>query len=138
MRTLPLLLLLATAAFGQTTTGSIEGHIQDQTGARIPGVEIAAFNEATGAKWAVAADPSGAFRLQGLPPGVYRVEISCPGFARRALAFSVLTALMFPPTVRARCGAGQAGLAPPTDPTSPARRRAPAVAHRGALTSRRQ
>lgn len=79
------LLLLAAAGLAQSPTGSIEGFIQDQTGARIPGADIVVFHEATGQKWTVAADNIGAFRLPGLPPGVYRVEIVQAGFTRKVL-----------------------------------------------------
>jgi len=78
-------LLLALPALAQTTTGSIEGTVQDQTGARIPAAEVAAIHEATGQKWTTEASPEGAFRLLGLPAGIYRVEITRAGFARRVV-----------------------------------------------------
>ncbi len=80
-----LLFLFLPLAFAQSTTGSIEGFVQDQSGARIPAAEIAVFFDARSQRWSVESDANGAFQLAGLPPGAYRIEISKPGFARRTL-----------------------------------------------------
>jgi len=81
---LPLLcLLLMPAALAQTTAGALEGFVQDQSGARIPGAELTVLSQGSGQKWVIETDPHGSFRLAGLPPGAYRVEIFRAGFARR-------------------------------------------------------
>src|SRR5829696_560205 len=84
---LSLFLALTAAAFGQETTGNIEGTIKDATGAVVPNaaVTIRSFQGTTdrsgttttgtsqGFNRTVTADDSGFFRVIQVPPGVYIV-----------------------------------------------------------------
>ncbi|MEP6913432.1 MAG: TonB-dependent receptor, partial [bacterium] len=76
-------LSLAGIALGQETTGNIEGTVKDPQGAVVPGVSVTvtstgrtegARSDATiGFSRTVNADENGFFRVQNVPPGVYRV-----------------------------------------------------------------
>jgi hypothetical protein len=77
--------LFATAAFGQETTGTIEGTIKDAAGAVVPNitVTVTSASEAatgttttgvgTGFRRTVTANDEGFFRLLQVPPGTYTV-----------------------------------------------------------------
>ncbi|HEY0005347.1 MAG TPA: TonB-dependent receptor [Pyrinomonadaceae bacterium] len=70
---------LSAVAFGQETTGSIEGTVTDAQGARIAGatvlVEGPAFNRTT------TTDSEGHYRVPQVPPGRYTVTTSASNFA---------------------------------------------------------
>jgi hypothetical protein len=70
-----------TSAFGQGTTGSVNGTVTDNTGAVLPGVTINATSPALmGAQTAVT-NEQGQYRFPTLPPGTYRLEYQLAGFA---------------------------------------------------------
>jgi len=77
-----LLLLMTGTSYlhAQTGTGTIEGSVMDQTGKNIKGAAAAAI-DAAGHVRNVATDARGAFVFEGLPAGVYTVQVSAPGFA---------------------------------------------------------
>ena len=69
-------------AFGQSTTGSIEGTITDANGAVVPGVEITVstrtnnptgIDTTVGYRRTVTTDDNGFYRIQQIPPGFYTV-----------------------------------------------------------------
>ncbi|HZH32917.1 MAG TPA: TonB-dependent receptor [Pyrinomonadaceae bacterium] len=78
-----LLLCLTATAFGQETTGRIEGTITDPSGAAVPGVTVTVRSRGTtegarqdatiGFNRTVTADESGFYRVQEVPPGFYTV-----------------------------------------------------------------
>src|SRR5215470_10905316 len=76
---LMLTLLTFILAFGQETTGSIEGTVSDISGARIPGatikVEGAAFTRTA------TTNSDGFYRMLQVPPGVYKVSVTASNFA---------------------------------------------------------
>ncbi|HKO58307.1 MAG TPA: TonB-dependent receptor [Thermoanaerobaculia bacterium] len=80
-----LLLLLsfvvATAAFAQSSSGSLTGHVTDETGAALPGVSVTATNDATGFNRTVVTESDGTYRFGSLPPGTYTVVTDLSGFA---------------------------------------------------------
>ncbi|MGI8542166.1 MAG: carboxypeptidase regulatory-like domain-containing protein [Aridibacter sp.] len=77
-------------AFGQATTGSIEGTITDPNGAVVPGVEVTIATRSSnptgiettvGYRRTVTTDRSGFFRVQQIPPGFYTVTtVATAGF----------------------------------------------------------
>jgi hypothetical protein len=71
--------ILTFVAFGQETTGTIEGTISDASGARVPGatvkVEGAAFVRTA------TTDSSGFYRMLQVPSGVYKVSVTASNFA---------------------------------------------------------
>ena len=83
----PFLLILlfafpnAVAARTQITTGSIQGEVQDATGAVLPGVTVLVQNLDTNLQQSRQTDSNGRFVFLQLPPGrYYRVTFTLPGF----------------------------------------------------------
>jgi Carboxypeptidase regulatory-like domain/TonB dependent receptor/TonB-dependent Receptor Plug Domain len=73
--------LPATRAFGQFVTASLQGTVQDRTGASVPGAKIEATNVSTGVSTRGVTDASGRFVFASLPPGgPYRVSVEATGF----------------------------------------------------------
>jgi hypothetical protein len=62
------------------STSQISGTVKDQSGAVLPGAEVAATQTATGAKRTAVTDETGSFVLPNLPIGPYALEVSLPGF----------------------------------------------------------
>jgi hypothetical protein len=75
------LLLGATAASAQVTTGSITGNVTDASGAVLPGVNVS-LNGARliGGTQVQVTDASGNYRFDRLPPGTYQVKFELQGF----------------------------------------------------------
>jgi len=79
---LSLMLCFTATAFGQATTGTIEGTITDSTGAVVPGIEVTITNRTSttsgtettvGYRRTVTTGNDGFFRVQQVPPGFYTV-----------------------------------------------------------------
>ncbi len=74
------LLLVAGAAFAQTSRGTITGTITDPAGAVISSVTIEARNIETGSVHQAGSSATGNYTLAELPAGIYRLSVSVPGF----------------------------------------------------------
>lgn len=71
-----------TFAFAQGgNQGTLQGTVQDQAGAVVPGAEITATNTATGATFKTSSSNDGFFEFPILPVGVYDLSVSGQGFA---------------------------------------------------------
>lgn len=68
--------------YAQSTNASLTGTIADQSKALIPGAQIAAVSNDTGAEYDATSDASGVYRLSHLPPGTYRLEVQKSGFKK--------------------------------------------------------
>jgi Carboxypeptidase regulatory-like domain/TonB dependent receptor/TonB-dependent Receptor Plug Domain len=68
------------AAFAQSGSGSLSGHVTDATGATLPGVTLTATNDATGSNRSVVTEADGSYKFLSLPPGVYTVVTELSGF----------------------------------------------------------
>lgn len=67
---------LTAIAFGQETTGDIDGIVKDQNGAAIPGVSVSLTSKSgVGVKRTTTATDEGRFSILDLPPGVYTVKV---------------------------------------------------------------
>src|SRR5215831_6010768 len=67
-----------TAAFAQA---SIAGAVKDASGGLLPGVSVEASSPALIEKVrAAVTDGSGRYRIEALPPGVYTITFTLPGF----------------------------------------------------------
>ncbi|MBI4463721.1 MAG: carboxypeptidase regulatory-like domain-containing protein, partial [Acidobacteria bacterium] len=75
-------LLGVSLLWGQVTTGSILGRVQDQTGAVVPGVSVTARNLETGLTRTVVTNERGRYQILSLPPGNYEVEAEMAGFQK--------------------------------------------------------
>jgi len=62
--------------------GTIEGTVNDPSGATIPGATISVVNPVSGYTQSAKSSAVGEFRLNNLPPNPYHLVISASGFAR--------------------------------------------------------
>src|SRR5262245_4985820 len=80
MAALLVVLAFSAKAFGQTSTATVSGTVQDGTGAFIPGVTVTATNTTTNVATPTLTNESGAYNIPALPPGTYTVTAELPGF----------------------------------------------------------
>lgn len=73
-------LCISAPAFAQFN-GSIQGTVQDTTGAVIPGATVTVTNQATGVAATVTSDASGLYRVDHLQPGAYTVNATAASFS---------------------------------------------------------
>ncbi len=78
-------LLAASAAFSQTTTGSVTGTVTDPSGAVIPNAEVVAVNTATGVQTPVKSNNAGVYSIRFLPIGTYTIEVTSQGFSKETV-----------------------------------------------------
>jgi hypothetical protein len=74
------------------TTGAINGTIQDQTGAVVPGATVLLRSVGTGATQTVKSSASGAYRFDLIPPGDYILLVNQAGFAKLESKVTVINA----------------------------------------------
>src|ERR1700722_1915029 len=79
------MLLVSSAAFGQTVTGSITGVVTDQSGAVILGANVTAENSATSVKTSSKTNASGVYTIRFLPIGTYTVTVEATGFSTQKI-----------------------------------------------------
>src|SRR5438094_1786024 len=72
--------LLAGPNLWAQATAQIGGTVKDQTGAVLPGVEVAATQTQTGIARTTVTNETGSYVLTNLATGPYRVEATLPGF----------------------------------------------------------
>ena len=83
---IPIALLMFCLAAGsdaaaQSGTGTLTGSIVDDQGGAVPGPLVTVTEQATNAVRTATSDRDGAFRLPGLLPGRYNVDVTLTGFA---------------------------------------------------------
>jgi hypothetical protein len=74
-----LILLSAMTALAQFGA-SLQGTVQDKSGAKIPGAKVTITDQATGVTKEVTTSADGFYRLGEIPPGRYTVAVDAPGF----------------------------------------------------------
>ena len=74
------LLFPTTQATAQVLYGSVTGSVTDQSGAVIPGAQVAITNDQTALRREAKTDAAGQYRLLDLPEGTYTVTVSAAGF----------------------------------------------------------
>ncbi|HEY7306526.1 MAG TPA: carboxypeptidase regulatory-like domain-containing protein [Bryobacteraceae bacterium] len=77
-----LVLLAASSAESQVTTGTILGTVTDSTGAAVAGAQVTVTNVNRGTRQQYATDQTGTYTAPFLVPGMYRVEVEKEGFKR--------------------------------------------------------
>jgi hypothetical protein len=78
-------LIVTGVIFAQGNLGGLTGTVSDSSGAIIPGVSVKVTNIATGVITNTLSSGSGAFVIQGLPPGNYRLEVEKSGFKKTVI-----------------------------------------------------
>jgi Carboxypeptidase regulatory-like domain len=76
-----IILSLTFPLLAQNPNGALRGEAQDTSGARVVGARIAVESNGSSLTREVTADARGEFRIEGLPPGPYRVTVTASGFA---------------------------------------------------------
>ncbi|MCJ7643020.1 MAG: carboxypeptidase-like regulatory domain-containing protein, partial [Candidatus Aminicenantes bacterium] len=75
------LALIASPAYAQRLTGSIQGTVKDETGELLPGVTLEISSPALiGGIKSIVTSATGSFHFTALPPGSYLVRCSLSGF----------------------------------------------------------
>jgi len=69
-----------TATINTESNGSMSGSISDQTGAVIVGATVKISNAAGATVETVTSDTKGNYSIEQLPPGIYTVTVTAPGF----------------------------------------------------------
>lgn len=81
-----LIILFAGLSLGtllaQTTTSTIAGSLKDSSGAAIPNVLLTVTNLESGVAFPAQSNQVGLYRVSGLIPGSYKIEVAAPGFAK--------------------------------------------------------
>ncbi len=73
--------LLTTARAQTMGTGAIQGTVEDSQGALVQGATVTAKDPRTGYTLVERTNVSGVYTLNALPPSVYTISISSPGFS---------------------------------------------------------
>jgi hypothetical protein len=66
--------------YSQTSTATLSGNVEDQTGASLPGASITIKNYATALERTAVTNESGGFTVPLLPPGKYSLIVRRDGF----------------------------------------------------------
>jgi hypothetical protein len=71
-----------TSAFAQTGgEAGIQGTVTDPTGAAIPGATVTATDNASGVATTRTSTSDGLYTISPIPPGIYTVKVTAPGFS---------------------------------------------------------
>ncbi len=84
------LLSAPVCVLAQTVTGAIRGVIEDPTSARVANASVDLERSGSSLTRHVTADAHGEFRVEGLPPGLWRLNINAPGFATASADVTIL------------------------------------------------
>ncbi len=85
------LLVCGQLAFGQATTGRIDGVVQDTSSAVIIGANVTATETKTQVTAKTTSGKSGEFSFSTLQPGFYTISVEAPGFRKAVLKDIELT-----------------------------------------------
>lgn len=80
LKTLALILILATAAMAQETTGGLQGTVKDPSGAVVPNAQVVVAGAALVGNKEVVTDATGYYRFANLPPGTYTITVTAKDF----------------------------------------------------------
>ncbi|MBB5330308.1 TonB-dependent receptor [Tunturiibacter gelidoferens] len=83
-------LFLSASCFGQFSS-SLQGTVQDHSGAGIPGATVTLTNSDTGVAQTTVSDGTGVYRFASLAPGSYQLSSSASGFNASKTSFVLNT-----------------------------------------------
>ena len=75
-----MLLLCLTSAFAQETTAGLQGTVKDPSGSVIANAAVELASPSLIGTKKTTTDSNGSYRLAALPPGVYTISVTAPGF----------------------------------------------------------
>ncbi len=81
--------LAGSAALAQSDNGTVNGTVEDATGAVVPGSQVTLTNQDSGAVKTATSDAAGNFNFPAQPRGNYKVEASHEGFATVSQQFTL-------------------------------------------------
>jgi len=89
-RVATILCLLLTLAMpwtidAQVAGGSITGTVRGESGAAMPGVHVSITDATSNAARTVITDTDGFYNVPDLPPGIYDMSVSAPGFVTQVM-----------------------------------------------------
>ncbi len=87
-----LLVLIASAAMAQVTSGTIFGRVKDPSGAYVSNAKVTVHSDATGVKRIVTTNENGDFVFPSMPPSTYNLTIDAKGFKTTTAQGIVLSA----------------------------------------------
>jgi len=89
---LSVLLLTALMAFGQQTTGVIEGTVKDSKGAVVPGATVTVSGTDAGFRQTVTSNSDGVYRVERVSVGRYKITVTAAtgGFAETSIDTQVV------------------------------------------------
>src|SRR5215469_13011115 len=99
-------LLISSLCFAQITTSTIVGTVTDTSGAAVPNAQVAAVNTSTNLSRSAQTNGEGEYRVEFLPVGEYRVEVTAGGF-EKSVRTSVVLQVGQPARVDAQLQVGQ-------------------------------
>ncbi len=73
-------LMMLGVAIAQTSKGIVTGTVRDATGAVIPGATVTVTSQDTGETRTTTTTSTGAYRVDAINPGLYRVRVEMAGF----------------------------------------------------------
>jgi len=85
-------LLCSSAAYTQTSTGSITGTVTDPQAAAVSQATVTAKDQGKGTAYRSTTDTSGLFAFPSLPPSTYTISVEAPNFKRLDINAQVLNA----------------------------------------------
>lgn len=85
------LVLFASSARGQGSSGQIDGAVRDAQGGVLPGVTLTVRNQDTGVTRTIVTEADGRYVFQALQPGRYTVSAELAGFATQEVSDTVIT-----------------------------------------------
>jgi hypothetical protein len=97
------ILFFAAAAFAQFTS-SVQGNVQDPSGAGVPKALVQLVNNATDAAQTTTSDAGGNFNFVSLAPGSYKVIVDAAGFSKTQVDITLLTAQILSVPVTLKVG----------------------------------
>lgn len=89
-------LVMPALVCAQSGTSVISGIVKDATGAPISAATVTVANEDTGVSLQTTSNGDGVYRVGSLPPGIFRLEVTFPGFqtfTRRPIRLEVAQTL---------------------------------------------
>ena len=87
---LSFLVAVSSPAFAQFS-GSIQGAVQDPSGANVPNAKVTLVNRATHVTASSTSDASGNYRFVSLAPGDYEITVEAAGFAKSQASVTLFT-----------------------------------------------